>query len=79
MGQDAYIDENLAESIETLQEALNLNTFREASKIYDSLARKATLGEIIEAQEEENLQQSQVDRIRKNLASTNEQLLDEIG
>jgi len=48
MGEDAYIDEDLKESIEKIQELFDLATFREASKLYDKLARKSTLGEIIE-------------------------------
>ncbi|MFB6115339.1 MAG: hypothetical protein ABEK04_03525 [Candidatus Nanohalobium sp.] len=78
MGKDKYIDEHLAESIETLQEALNINTFREASRVYDKLARKATLGEIIETHRDEELEESEVDKIRGNLESANERLLEGI-
>lgn len=48
MGEDAYIDENLKESIERIQELFDVPTFTEASKLYDKLARNSTLGEIIE-------------------------------
>ncbi len=55
MGEDAYIDEDLKQSIERIQEIFGCPTFTEASRIYDKLARKATVGEIIE---EGNLQDS---------------------
>jgi hypothetical protein len=48
MGEDAYIDEDLKESIEKIQELFDVATFTEASKLYDKLARNSTLGEIIE-------------------------------
>jgi len=48
MGEDAYIDESLKESIERIQELFDVPTFTEASKLYDKLARNSTLGEIIE-------------------------------
>lgn len=48
MGEDAYIDEDLKESIEKIQELFDVPTFTEASKLYDKLARNSTLGEIIE-------------------------------
>ncbi len=48
MGEDAYIDESLKESIERIQELFDIPTFSEASKLYDKLARNSTLGEIIE-------------------------------
>ena len=48
MGEDAYIDESLKESIEKIQELFDVPTFSEASKLYDKLARNSTLGEIIE-------------------------------
>jgi len=52
MGQDAYVDDQLIKSIETIQEIFDIPTFSEASKKYDDLARRSTLGDILEEVEE---------------------------
>lgn len=80
MGEDRYIDDKLAESIEAIQEALGLNTFREASEIYDKMARSSTLGEIIEKHRdsEQEVEKDRLESIEEELQNRNEDLLQNV-
>ncbi|MFB6115362.1 MAG: hypothetical protein ABEK04_03640 [Candidatus Nanohalobium sp.] len=79
MGEDAYIDEDLVESINAIKDLFDLSTFREASELYDRMARKSTIGDVVEAaNREEDLEESELEKIKGNLASTNNQLLEEV-
>jgi type II secretory pathway component HofQ len=78
MPQDAYVSDNLVDSIEAIQNLLDIPTFREASQVYDKLARQAQIGDLVEKQQRQDQEpadpDSQMQEEQDPLAAAEEEL-----